>query len=93
MTGQIQSTDDHLCDWSELLHVCVDIITQFIKTMLAAVIALVPVVRQCEQPLQCEVNHLMGHEPIRYDLTGWFSLIQNNPSVVNATSLLQNSTM
>ncbi|XP_037548617.1 unconventional myosin-XVIIIb isoform X2 [Nematolebias whitei] len=50
-------------------------------------------VRQCEQPLQCEVNHLMGYEPIRYDLTGWFSLIQNNPSVVNATSLLQNSTI
>uniref|UniRef100_A0A3Q3GHY2 Myosin XVIIIB n=1 Tax=Kryptolebias marmoratus TaxID=37003 RepID=A0A3Q3GHY2_KRYMA len=44
-------------------------------------------VRQCEQPLQCEVNHLMGYDPIRYDLSGWFSLIQNNPSVVNATSL------
>ncbi|XP_017287758.1 unconventional myosin-XVIIIb isoform X2 [Kryptolebias marmoratus] len=50
-------------------------------------------VRQCEQPLQCEVNHLMGYDPIRYDLSGWFSLIQNNPSVVNATSLLQNSTI
>nr|XP_054592877.1 unconventional myosin-XVIIIb isoform X2 [Nothobranchius furzeri] len=50
-------------------------------------------VRQCEQPLQCEVNHLMGHDPVRYDLTGWFGLIQNNPSAVNATALLQNSTI
>ncbi|XP_013876026.1 unconventional myosin-XVIIIb isoform X2 [Austrofundulus limnaeus] len=50
-------------------------------------------VRQCEQPLQCEVSHLMGYDPVRYDLTGWFSLIRNNPSVVNATSLLQNSTI
>ncbi|XP_055369543.1 LOW QUALITY PROTEIN: unconventional myosin-XVIIIb-like [Betta splendens] len=50
-------------------------------------------VRQCEQPLQCEVNHLMGREPVRYDLTGWFSLIQNNPSALNATCLLQNSTV
>ncbi|KAM7392340.1 hypothetical protein PAMA_007450 [Pampus argenteus] len=50
-------------------------------------------VRQCEQPLQCEVNHLMGRDPVRYDLTGWFGLIQNNPSALNAVSLLQNSTI
>ncbi|XP_026153200.1 unconventional myosin-XVIIIb isoform X2 [Mastacembelus armatus] len=50
-------------------------------------------VRQCEQPLQCEVNHLMGSDPVRYDLTGWFSLIQNNPSALNAICLLQNSTI
>uniref|UniRef100_A0A3B4WTY5 Unconventional myosin-XVIIIb-like n=1 Tax=Seriola lalandi dorsalis TaxID=1841481 RepID=A0A3B4WTY5_SERLL len=50
-------------------------------------------VRQCEQPLQCEVNHLMGCDPIRYDLTGWFGLIQNNPSALNAICLLQNSTV
>uniref|UniRef100_A0A7N8XDA5 Myosin XVIIIB n=1 Tax=Mastacembelus armatus TaxID=205130 RepID=A0A7N8XDA5_9TELE len=43
--------------------------------------------RQCEQPLQCEVNHLMGSDPVRYDLTGWFSLIQNNPSALNAICL------
>uniref|UniRef100_A0AAY5L358 Myosin motor domain-containing protein n=1 Tax=Esox lucius TaxID=8010 RepID=A0AAY5L358_ESOLU len=48
-------------------------------------------VRQCEQPLQCEVSHLMGSDPVRYDLTGWFSLVQNNPSALNAISLLQNS--
>uniref|UniRef100_A0AAZ3SFM8 Myosin motor domain-containing protein n=1 Tax=Oncorhynchus tshawytscha TaxID=74940 RepID=A0AAZ3SFM8_ONCTS len=47
--------------------------------------------RKCEQPLQCEVSHLMGSDPVRYDLTGWFSLVQNNPSALNAISLLQNS--
>uniref|UniRef100_A0A8C6MEW9 Myosin motor domain-containing protein n=1 Tax=Nothobranchius furzeri TaxID=105023 RepID=A0A8C6MEW9_NOTFU len=52
-----------------------------------AVYMCVSAVRQCEQPLQCEVNHLMGHDPVRYDLTGWFGLIQNNPSAVNATAL------
>ncbi|XP_072228607.1 LOW QUALITY PROTEIN: unconventional myosin-XVIIIb-like [Leuresthes tenuis] len=50
-------------------------------------------VRQCEQPLQCEVNHLMGRDPVRYDLTGWFGLIQNNQSALNAICLLQNSTI
>ncbi|XP_027137584.1 unconventional myosin-XVIIIb isoform X1 [Larimichthys crocea] len=50
-------------------------------------------VRQCEQPLQCEVNHLMGGDPVRYDLTGWFGLIQNNLSSLNAICLLQNSTI
>ncbi|CAK6977438.1 PREDICTED: unconventional myosin-XVIIIb isoform X2 [Scomber scombrus] len=50
-------------------------------------------VRQCEQPLQCEVNHLMGRDPVRYDLTGWFGMIQNNPSASNAICLLQNSTI
>ncbi|XP_045923264.1 unconventional myosin-XVIIIb-like isoform X2 [Micropterus dolomieu] len=50
-------------------------------------------VRQCEQPLHCEVNHLMGCDPVRYDLTGWFGRIQNNPSTLNAISVLQNSTI
>ncbi|KAK7929716.1 hypothetical protein WMY93_006111 [Mugilogobius chulae] len=50
-------------------------------------------VRQCEQPLQCEINHLMSGDPIRYDMTGWFGLIQNNPSASNAICLLQNSTI
>ncbi|XP_075949816.1 unconventional myosin-XVIIIb [Anarhichas minor] len=50
-------------------------------------------VRQCEQPLQCEVNHLMGCDPVRYDLTGWIGLIQNNPSALNAICVLQNSTI
>uniref|UniRef100_A0A8C1NDG2 Myosin XVIIIB n=1 Tax=Cyprinus carpio TaxID=7962 RepID=A0A8C1NDG2_CYPCA len=42
-------------------------------------------VRQCEQPLQCEIAHLMGSDPVRYDLSGWFGQVQNNPSVLNAT--------
>ncbi|CAB1332540.1 unnamed protein product [Coregonus sp. 'balchen'] len=50
-------------------------------------------VRQCEQPMQCEVSHLMGSDPVRYDLTGWFSLVQSNPSALNAISLLQNSSV
>ncbi|KAM9841620.1 unconventional myosin-XVIIIb [Aulostomus maculatus] len=50
-------------------------------------------VRQCEQPLQCEVNHLMGGDPVRYDLTGWFGLVQNNQSALNAVCLLQNSSI
>uniref|UniRef100_A0A3Q4GG27 Unconventional myosin-XVIIIb-like n=1 Tax=Neolamprologus brichardi TaxID=32507 RepID=A0A3Q4GG27_NEOBR len=50
-------------------------------------------VRQCEQLLQCEVKHLMGSDPVRYDLAGWFSLIQNNPSALNTICLLQNSTV
>uniref|UniRef100_A0A3P8VRZ2 Myosin motor domain-containing protein n=1 Tax=Cynoglossus semilaevis TaxID=244447 RepID=A0A3P8VRZ2_CYNSE len=33
-------------------------------------------VRQCEQPLHCEVNHLMGGDPVRYDLTGWFVCVK-----------------
>lgn len=55
--------------------------------------ACVPAVRHCEQLLQCEVMHLLGCDPVRYDLSGWFGLIQNNPSALNATCLLQNSTM
>ncbi|XP_034048963.1 unconventional myosin-XVIIIb-like isoform X2 [Thalassophryne amazonica] len=50
-------------------------------------------VRQCEQPLHCEVNHMLGCDPIRYDLTGWFGLIQNNPSALSAICLLQNSSI
>uniref|UniRef100_A0A8D3E096 Myosin motor domain-containing protein n=1 Tax=Scophthalmus maximus TaxID=52904 RepID=A0A8D3E096_SCOMX len=48
-----------------------------------------PAVRQCEQPLQCEVNHLMGCDPVRYDMTGWFGLIQNNPSALNAICVVK----
>ncbi|XP_041914327.1 unconventional myosin-XVIIIb-like isoform X1 [Alosa sapidissima] len=50
-------------------------------------------VRQCEQPLQCEIAHQLGADPVRYDLTGWFGLLQNNPSALNAVSVLQNSTL
>ncbi|MCJ8742359.1 hypothetical protein PDJAM_G00081270 [Pangasius djambal] len=50
-------------------------------------------VRLCEQPLQCEIAHLLGSDPIRYDLSGWFGLVQNNPSALNASSILQNSSI
>ncbi|XP_029108765.1 unconventional myosin-XVIIIb [Scleropages formosus] len=50
-------------------------------------------VRQCEQPLQCEIAHQLGSDLIRYDLSGWISLVQNNPSALNAAALLQNSTI
>uniref|UniRef100_A0AAY4B301 Myosin motor domain-containing protein n=1 Tax=Denticeps clupeoides TaxID=299321 RepID=A0AAY4B301_9TELE len=45
------------------------------------------------QPLQCEISHQMGSDPIRYDLSGWFSLVQNNPSALNAISILHNSSI
>uniref|UniRef100_A0AAY4B5N5 Myosin motor domain-containing protein n=1 Tax=Denticeps clupeoides TaxID=299321 RepID=A0AAY4B5N5_9TELE len=54
---------------------------------------LLSAVRQCEQPLQCEISHQMGSDPIRYDLSGWFSLVQNNPSALNAISILHNSSI
>ncbi|MBN3306909.1 MY18B protein, partial [Amia calva] len=50
-------------------------------------------VRQCEQPLQCEVSHLLGSDPVRYDLSGWFGLVQNNPSALSAGALLQGSNL
>ncbi|XP_048876504.1 LOW QUALITY PROTEIN: unconventional myosin-XVIIIb-like [Brienomyrus brachyistius] len=50
-------------------------------------------VRQCEQPLQCEIAHQLGTDPIRYDVSGWFGMVQNNPSVLSAASLLQNSSI
>nr|XP_015221540.1 PREDICTED: unconventional myosin-XVIIIb [Lepisosteus oculatus] len=50
-------------------------------------------VRPCEQPLQCEVAHQLGGDPVRYDLSGWFSLVQANPSAANASTLLQHSSL
>ncbi|XP_072515670.1 unconventional myosin-XVIIIb-like [Salminus brasiliensis] len=50
-------------------------------------------VRQCEQPLQCEIAHVMGSDPVRYDMSGWFGLVQNNPSALNAISILQHSSV
>lgn len=67
--------------------------TRFKMLMRVLNAACVPAVRQCEQPLQCELKHLLGCDPVRYDLSGWFGLIQNNPSWQNATWLLQNSSM
>ncbi|XP_061553551.1 unconventional myosin-XVIIIb-like isoform X3 [Phycodurus eques] len=48
-------------------------------------------VRQCEQPLHCEVQHLTGNDAVRYDLTGWFGVLHNNPVANNAGALLHGS--
>uniref|UniRef100_A0A8C5WZI4 Myosin XVIIIB n=1 Tax=Laticauda laticaudata TaxID=8630 RepID=A0A8C5WZI4_LATLA len=49
------------------------------------------VLRRCEQPLQFEVAHRLGKDPIRYDATGWVSKAKWNLSVQNAIQLLQQS--
>uniref|UniRef100_A0A8C5SXL0 Myosin XVIIIB n=1 Tax=Laticauda laticaudata TaxID=8630 RepID=A0A8C5SXL0_LATLA len=51
------------------------------------------VLRRCEQPLQFEVAHRLGKDPIRYDATGWVSKAKWNLSVQNAIQLLQQSKM
>uniref|UniRef100_A0A8C6XM18 Myosin XVIIIB n=1 Tax=Naja naja TaxID=35670 RepID=A0A8C6XM18_NAJNA len=47
--------------------------------------------RRCEQPLQFEVAHRLGMDPVRYDATGWVSKAKWNLSVQNAIQLLQQS--
>ncbi|XP_026541266.1 unconventional myosin-XVIIIb [Notechis scutatus] len=49
------------------------------------------VLRRCEQPLQFEVAHRLGKDPVRYDATGWVSKAKWNLSVQNAIQLLQQS--
>ncbi|KAM3826243.1 unconventional myosin-XVIIIb [Vipera latastei] len=49
------------------------------------------VLRRCEQPLQFEVAHRLGTDPVRYDATGWVSKAKWNLSVQNAIQLLQRS--
>ncbi|KAL7986570.1 hypothetical protein Chor_012853, partial [Crotalus horridus] len=51
------------------------------------------VLRRCEQPLQFEVAHRLGKDPVRYDATGWVSKAKWNLSVQNAIQLLQRSTI
>ncbi|XP_077354524.1 unconventional myosin-XVIIIb isoform X2 [Festucalex cinctus] len=48
-------------------------------------------VRQCEQALHCEVQHLTGKDAVRYDLSGWFGVLQHNPAAANAAELLRDS--
>ncbi|KAG2470992.1 MY18B protein, partial [Polypterus senegalus] len=52
-----------------------------------------PALRQCEQPLQCEVAHQLGLDPVRYDLSGWFSKVKPNLSIINSTQILQESSI
>uniref|UniRef100_A0A670ZYB1 Myosin motor domain-containing protein n=1 Tax=Pseudonaja textilis TaxID=8673 RepID=A0A670ZYB1_PSETE len=49
------------------------------------------VLHRCEQPLQFEVAHRLGKDPVRYDATGWVSKAKWNLSVQNAIQLLQQS--
>ncbi|KAM5312212.1 unconventional myosin-XVIIIb isoform 3-T3 [Glossophaga mutica] len=47
--------------------------------------------RPCEQPLQCEVSHQRGQDPVRYDLTGWLHRVKPNLSALDAPQVLQQS--
>uniref|UniRef100_A0A3Q1LG72 Myosin XVIIIB n=1 Tax=Bos taurus TaxID=9913 RepID=A0A3Q1LG72_BOVIN len=47
--------------------------------------------RACEQPLQCEIAHQLGHDPVRYDLTGWLHRAKPNLSALDAPQVLQHS--
>ncbi|ELW66479.1 Myosin-XVIIIb, partial [Tupaia chinensis] len=47
--------------------------------------------RTCEQPLQCEISHQLGHDPVRYDLTGWLHRAKPNLSALDAPQVLQQS--
>uniref|UniRef100_A0A8C9P0Q3 Myosin XVIIIB n=1 Tax=Spermophilus dauricus TaxID=99837 RepID=A0A8C9P0Q3_SPEDA len=40
--------------------------------------------RTCEQPLQCEIAHQLGQDPVRYDLTGWLHKAKPNLSALDA---------
>ncbi|XP_037672909.1 unconventional myosin-XVIIIb [Choloepus didactylus] len=47
--------------------------------------------RTCEQPLQCEIAHQLGQDPVRYDLTGWLRRAKPNLAALDAPQLLQQS--
>uniref|UniRef100_A0A8C3YQ41 Myosin XVIIIB n=1 Tax=Catagonus wagneri TaxID=51154 RepID=A0A8C3YQ41_9CETA len=47
--------------------------------------------RACEQPLQCEIAHQLGHDPVRYDLTGWLHRAKPNLSALDAPQVLLQS--
>uniref|UniRef100_A0ACB8FZP5 Uncharacterized protein n=1 Tax=Sphaerodactylus townsendi TaxID=933632 RepID=A0ACB8FZP5_9SAUR len=47
--------------------------------------------RKCEQPLQFEISHQLGHDPVRYDATGWIAKAKWNLSAENAIQILQQS--
>uniref|UniRef100_A0A8I4A376 Myosin XVIIIB n=1 Tax=Callithrix jacchus TaxID=9483 RepID=A0A8I4A376_CALJA len=47
--------------------------------------------RACEQPLQCEIFHQLGRDPVRYDLTGWLHRAKPNLSALDAPQILQQS--
>ncbi|XP_055972547.1 unconventional myosin-XVIIIb, partial [Sorex fumeus] len=47
--------------------------------------------RMCEQPLQFELSHQLGQDPVRYDLTGWLHRAKPNLSALEAPQILQHS--
>nr|XP_012611991.1 unconventional myosin-XVIIIb [Microcebus murinus] len=47
--------------------------------------------RSCEQPLQFEISHQLGQDPVRYDLTGWLRRAKPNLSTLEAPHILQQS--
>ncbi|XP_053444952.1 unconventional myosin-XVIIIb isoform X2 [Nycticebus coucang] len=47
--------------------------------------------RTCEQPLQWEISHQLGQDPVRYDLTGWLHRAKPNLSALEASQILQQS--
>ncbi|XP_004690910.1 PREDICTED: unconventional myosin-XVIIIb [Condylura cristata] len=50
-----------------------------------------PALRTCEQPLQCEIAHQLGQDPVRYDLSGWLHKARPNLSALDAPQVLQQS--
>ncbi|XP_043924418.1 unconventional myosin-XVIIIb isoform X2 [Protopterus annectens] len=50
-------------------------------------------IRRCEQALNFEINHQLGKDPVRYDLTGWINKAKPNLSAQNASQLLQDSNL
>ncbi|XP_007946175.1 unconventional myosin-XVIIIb [Orycteropus afer afer] len=47
--------------------------------------------RMCEQPLQCEISHQLGKDPVRYDLTGWIHKAKPNLAALDAPQVLHQS--
>ncbi|KAG8596872.1 hypothetical protein GDO81_002076 [Engystomops pustulosus] len=47
--------------------------------------------RKCEQPLQFEIFHQLGQDPVRYDASNWINKAKLNLSAENAVQVLQQS--
>ncbi|XP_069606714.1 unconventional myosin-XVIIIb [Ranitomeya imitator] len=47
--------------------------------------------RKCEQPLQFEIHHQLGKDPVRYDASNWINKAKLNLSAENAVLVLQQS--
>ncbi|XP_040272499.1 unconventional myosin-XVIIIb isoform X1 [Bufo bufo] len=47
--------------------------------------------RKCEQPLQFEILHQLGRDPVRYDASSWINKAKLNLSAENAVQVLQQS--